>query len=230
MVTIKKWSKFQHYRDRKPPWIKLYRDILDDAEWQSLSDYSTRLLTQLWLLASENNTGEIMLSDDKIMWRLRVAEQDASKFKHSLEELAIADFIIRDSGMIADCGRDAIPETEREAEKETEKKRPARRLSDSQKKRTKVPENSKAMIRIGKWFHRKESTLWTLHEAEALAEIMPLDKDSFLALEWYYLAEIDKAEDYRRRDLMTLLNNWQTEIDRAKRWEPAKPKWDGVRR
>jgi len=147
-----------------------------------------------------------------------------------MQELANSGFIIRASGLIAACARDATPETEREAEKEAEKKRPARRLTDSQKKRTKVAENTTTMIRIGKWFGRRDSTLWTLSEAEALGELLPLEKDSFLALERYYTAEIDRSEDYRRRDLMTLLNNWQGEIDRAQRFTPAKPKWDGVRK
>ena len=34
---IKNWWKFQHYKDRRPSWIKLYEEILDDAIIQSLT-------------------------------------------------------------------------------------------------------------------------------------------------------------------------------------------------
>ena len=33
---IKGWVKFQHFKDRRPPWIKLYRDILEDPDWHDL--------------------------------------------------------------------------------------------------------------------------------------------------------------------------------------------------
>ena len=33
-MRIKNWNRFQHFKDRKPPWIKLYRDILDDLAFQ----------------------------------------------------------------------------------------------------------------------------------------------------------------------------------------------------
>ena len=29
-------------------------------------------------------------------------------------------------------------------------------------------------------------------------------------------------DDYRRRDVVTLLNNWQGEVDRARKWVPAR--------
>jgi hypothetical protein len=33
----KNWGKFQHYKDRCPPWIKLHRDLLNDREFLHLS-------------------------------------------------------------------------------------------------------------------------------------------------------------------------------------------------
>ena len=27
---VKNWSKFQHYKNRNPPWIRLHVEILDD--------------------------------------------------------------------------------------------------------------------------------------------------------------------------------------------------------
>ena len=52
-MKIKNWRKFQHYDKRKPLWIKLYRDILDDIRIHKLSDGAFRFLINLILLASE---------------------------------------------------------------------------------------------------------------------------------------------------------------------------------
>ena len=50
---IKNWNKFQHFKDRRPPWVKLYRDLLDDLEWFELDPVSSKNLINLWLIASE---------------------------------------------------------------------------------------------------------------------------------------------------------------------------------
>lgn len=77
--------------------------------------------------------------------------------------------------------------------------------------------NTETMERIGKWFNRRQGTLWTLAEGIALDLIRPQDED-LDELESYYLADIPR-EDYRRRDLLTLLNNWNGELDRARLWK-----------
>ena len=50
--SVKNFDKFQHYKDRKPPWIKLYNDLLDDYEFAALPDASKMHLIAIWLLAS----------------------------------------------------------------------------------------------------------------------------------------------------------------------------------
>jgi hypothetical protein len=52
-LSIKNWEKFQHYKDRSPPWIKLHRELLDDYEFSCLQDASKAHLMLLWLLASQ---------------------------------------------------------------------------------------------------------------------------------------------------------------------------------
>ena len=51
------WEKFQHYKNRKPPWIKLHHDLIDDREYQRLPIASRALAPQLWLMASESKDG-----------------------------------------------------------------------------------------------------------------------------------------------------------------------------
>ena len=52
--SVKNFQKFQHYKDRAPPWIKLYNDLLDDYEFGLLPDASKMHLIAIWLLASRS--------------------------------------------------------------------------------------------------------------------------------------------------------------------------------
>ena len=115
-MKIKNWSKFQHFKDRRPPWIKLYRDILDDIDWHQLDPLSTKVLVMCWLIASENDGN---LPDTKTLaFRLRMSEKQTSecilRLSHWLEQSDIT--------AISNRYQHDAPETERETETETEKK------------------------------------------------------------------------------------------------------------
>lgn len=75
--------------------------------------------------------------------------------------------------------------------------------------------NSPLMIHLGKFFNRRATTRWSAAERKALKKLTPIDAEDIELLERYYLEEIPQGDDYRRRDLETLLNNWTKEIDRA---------------
>lgn len=92
-----------------------------------------------------------------------------------------------------------------------------RNIPKQDRRNQKVLRNNRLMSRIGGWFGRKPETLWTLAEGIALMTINPA-ADEVDTLERYYGADIDRPEDYRRRDLLTLLNNWSSELDRARIW------------
>lgn len=66
---------------------------------------------------------------------------------------------------------------------------------------------------INSWYNRRDSTPWSPKEMKALKAI-PEPDDEDLAL----LAEYTQHSPYRRRDILTLLNNWTGEIDRARGW------------
>jgi hypothetical protein len=51
--SIKNFENFQHYKTRNPPWIKLYRSILNDYEMRRLSVQSRLLYISLLIIASE---------------------------------------------------------------------------------------------------------------------------------------------------------------------------------
>lgn len=54
-LKVKNWAKFQHYKDRQPPWIKLHRSFFDDYEVSCLQDASKLHLILIWLFASQND-------------------------------------------------------------------------------------------------------------------------------------------------------------------------------
>lgn len=53
--SIKKFSTYQHYKTRNPPWIKLYRSILNDYEMRCLPLESRFAYIGLLILASETD-------------------------------------------------------------------------------------------------------------------------------------------------------------------------------
>ena len=109
MLTIKNWGDFQHYKDRSPPWIKLHKHLLDDYDFQCLPLASRALAPMLWLLASENMTGEIDSDPKRLAFRLRWSEKEVVD---GLKPLLAAGFVIDASAVLAGCLQDACPETE----------------------------------------------------------------------------------------------------------------------
>lgn len=54
LIRIINFEKFQHYTDRRPPWIKLYRDLWDDPRFFDLPNDERYLLIGLFVLASQH--------------------------------------------------------------------------------------------------------------------------------------------------------------------------------
>lgn len=113
-IKPKGWGHFQHYKNRRPPWIKLHRTILDDYEYQCLQLASKALAPCLWLIASEHDEGLIVVDLPKLSWRLRV---DENTLRQSIIELINKGFFEVASGLLAECLQGAIPEKETETEK-----------------------------------------------------------------------------------------------------------------
>lgn len=54
VIVLKNWARHQHYKDRDPPWVKLYRDILTSESWvgEGSSDLSRLVQLACILLAA----------------------------------------------------------------------------------------------------------------------------------------------------------------------------------
>jgi hypothetical protein len=94
-LRIKNWSKHQHYKDRRPPWIKLHMALLSDYEFVCLQDASKLLLICLWMLAADSGElhedGDPMLpADEKYLARKLPIDS-----KIDLKPLFDSGFIVR---------------------------------------------------------------------------------------------------------------------------------------
>jgi hypothetical protein len=72
--SVKNFEKFQHYKDRSPPWIKLYNELLDDYEFGLLPDASKMHLVAIWLLASRSEN-KIPFDPAWVARRINATEQ-----------------------------------------------------------------------------------------------------------------------------------------------------------
>ena len=116
--SVVNFERFQHYKDRNPPWIKLYNELLDDYEFGRLQDASKMHLIAIWLLASRTGN-KIPYDAEWIKGRINATDDV------DLNGLKCAGFIELDeacSKMLAKRLQDARPETETETE--TEKRTP----------------------------------------------------------------------------------------------------------
>jgi hypothetical protein len=129
MIKINNWSSFQSYKDRKPPWIRFHKSLLDNFEYQCMSANARALLPMLWLLASEDEdptSGLIRDNNAKIAFRLRLPRQEVDE---GVAEIEAAGFIEQNqpcNESVTEPLRNGLesvtPETETETETETDKK------------------------------------------------------------------------------------------------------------
>lgn len=102
--SLRAWEAHQHYKDRNPPWVKLYRDTLTTESWVMGSDLSRLVQVASILLAARYNN-EIPLNFTLLS---RVASLDctAEQFSAALDHLARFQFI-EIHGEIEACKQDA---------------------------------------------------------------------------------------------------------------------------
>lgn len=108
-IRIKNWTEFQHFKDRCPPWIKLYRELVYQRDIMMLSDCHFKVLVCLWCLASEDKTLQGVLPDiPDIAYKLRKSEKEITEAIQALGQFLIVD----DINAISERYQDVTPETE----------------------------------------------------------------------------------------------------------------------
>lgn len=203
-MRIKNWNKFQHFKDRKPIWIKLYRDLLDDLNWHELDGKSAKALVMIWLIASENFGKLPELKS--LAFRLRMSEKDTKDIVTKLSAWLEHD----DINTISDQYQDDMPEKRREEtdkEKEKETDTPSgvsQQVWDSFVKQRKTKKAQVTALVIDGIKKEADKAGWTLEMA--LNEVVVRNWQSFKA-EWVK-DKVSNAE--RLSNSMAVLTNGLT--------------------
>lgn len=112
-MRIKNFARFQHFKDRRPPWVKLYRDLLDDPDWHELDAEASKILVMMWLIASEDEEQQGNLPElKKLAFRLRIDQKRLEKLCIKLSHWLEQD----DINVISERYQVDAPETETETE------------------------------------------------------------------------------------------------------------------
>jgi hypothetical protein len=90
-LVPKDWRRLQHYKDRRPPWVKLHRSVLDDQSYMSLSIAARGFAALLWILASEHDDGEVDMAEKNLTFRLRLTQAEVRKLT---EEVVAASLFV----------------------------------------------------------------------------------------------------------------------------------------
>lgn len=113
-IVVPRWAEFQHYRDRRPLWIKNYGRLLHDHAYTELSLLERGALHGIWLLYSE--AGGI-LSEELARRQLCASKSEAGRWRRTLDRLSDAGFLsLSASKPLAARYQNASLETEKEKE------------------------------------------------------------------------------------------------------------------
>lgn len=91
VLCICNWQRFQHYKDRDPPWVKFYRDMLTSESWVLGTDHS-RLVQAASILLAARYGNRIPYRFDLVK---KVASLDLSEpeFHAAIEHLSATNFL-----------------------------------------------------------------------------------------------------------------------------------------
>lgn len=112
-IRIVNWDRFQHYKDRNPPWIKLHRELLTSETWVSASNEGRVLAIAIMMLAAA--TGNEIRADTRYL--RRVAYLDFEPDLNELVKLGFVEIVGKNTETLAHASTvlaDARPETETE--------------------------------------------------------------------------------------------------------------------
>lgn len=217
-LRIKGWEQFQHFKDRRPPWIKLYRDILDDPDWHELSDKASKHLVMFWLIASENEGYLPELK--KLAFRLRTTEksliQVVSELSHWLDNTT--------SERYRDDAPEGEGDGEGEVERETETEGSAAPQSDPTPPVVSIPLNDKTEFEIrqpmiDEWnaSYQAVNVLQQLRQMRSWCLANPANRKTRRGVESFIVRWLGKEQNKGSGPTKTFKER-DTEISR-KRWE-----------
>ena len=152
---------------------------------------------------------------EKMRARQAAGGREAMRKRHASDSKDAPKLLAGD--LVATCSREQRTGNREQREENRAGNTPPTPPRGKARENQRVAENTPLMDRIGAWFSRRPSTRWTLAEAAALRVADPVPEDVDL-LEWFY-GQRGKEGVWLRQNVVTLLNNWQGEVDKANAWK-----------
>jgi hypothetical protein len=112
-IVVCGWEKFQHYKDRDPPWIKLYRDLLSSESWVLGTDHSRLVQIASTLLAARYQNATPL--NYNLFRKVASLDLTEKQFKEALAHLAATGFL--EIQGVADSASTVLATCTSEAEK-----------------------------------------------------------------------------------------------------------------
>lgn len=150
-LQVKNWDQFQQYKDRDPKWIKLHRDVLDNYEFDGLTEIQQCHVVKIWLLAAK--LGNKIPFDPK--W---IARKIGAQSKVDLDQLVTSGFLVPYKS-VQDC-----TETYLEEEREREEEKKERGASDDSPPADKKTKPKAKAERLPEDFPTDDDLLWATQE------------------------------------------------------------------
>lgn len=155
-IRIPGWAKFQRYKRPRPPWIRLYRELLDKPEWGALSGDAAKLLVELWIKASERGheaDGLIETPTVDLAWQLRRSVELLAPLLLELERQGFLILSISDvSTTCALVDPNVPPEAETEAvQRQRQKEHTARNVEKSEYTISGLAMEAHQVLGMGLW-------------------------------------------------------------------------------
>lgn len=104
-LSVPDFERWQHYKDRTPPWIKLHRDMLLNYDFSRLRDASKAHLIHIWVLASQMDN---KFPNDPEWIGEKIGANEAINLKYLVDK----GFLLPDSEALAYYKQSAMRETE----------------------------------------------------------------------------------------------------------------------
>jgi len=135
VIAIKAWDTFQHYKDRDPPWVKLYRDLLTAESWVLGTDDSRLVQVASMLLAARYRNATPL--NYPLFSKVASLDLSESRFRTAIDHLVATGFleIQGDAAPVKASASKALATCTSEAEAEAEKSREEAEKRESARKR-----------------------------------------------------------------------------------------------
>ncbi len=115
-LKVSRWDEWQTYRkDRStPPWIKVYRNLLTNPEWITLTDAEKGQLISIWIVAADKK-GQIP-ADAKVLQKMAMLDEPPNLDKLISLGFLVAKRLPKGCQLVTEKQKSDAPETETETE------------------------------------------------------------------------------------------------------------------